>query len=68
MKFKENQEVFVIYKQQVFKGFILWFRKSYGVYIIDRFSELPFTDLKRGSEAIFETEQEAQEYLDNLER
>ncbi len=66
MKFKENQEVFIIYKKQIFKGFIEWFMKADGVYIINRFSEFPFTDLTRGSEAIFETELDAQEYLDNI--
>jgi hypothetical protein len=66
VKFKENQEVVITYKKKIFMGFIRWFRKSDGIYFVDRIEQLPFSDLKRGSEAIFETEKEAQEYLEKI--
>lgn len=66
MKFKENQDVFILYLKKVRKAKILYVDSLRGVYIIDRIEDLPFTEmeLKRGSEAMFTTEDEAQEYLD----
>lgn len=68
MKFKENQDVFIIYLRKIRKAKIFFADSLRGIYSIDRIEDLPpFIELiKRGSEAIFNTEAEAQKYVETL--
>ena len=67
MKFKENQDVFILYLKKIRKAKIFFADSLRGIYSIDRIEDLPpFKELKRGSEAIFNTEAEAQKYVETL--
>ena len=63
MKFKENQDVFILYLKKIRKAKIFFADSLRGTYSIDL---PPFIELKRGSEAIFNTEAEAQKYVETL--